>query len=894
MSAPLRLFLLWVVLALLLAACGSGGGAEAQPASEDMPIPNSEKTRVAAAGDGQAEDEADQPTKTGAPKPTKTARPKPTKTPIIRKTGQTAEPKATGTRTATITLTPTMTLTPTPKETVAVRNESFKAADGVKVRYTVYVPLEASGPYPLAVIAPMHVETRAAWDKFSRELAKKGFIVAVMELRAPVKTSDGKDDWSPAASDLLMVWERLYQRKEVDRQRTALVGASLGANLALQAAAGERRIAATALLSPGADYRGVTSGQAMRVYGRRPLLILAGEKDTLTGRWPDELRSLAGDLEQVFVAWYPVSAHGTALLETSEARDKLINWLVEQVKKRPQPPPAWLSGLKTWWPVSLGLLGMSLLLIAGRIGWRAWQISQLRERREGEAMKPTMAWDRVGGMISRVSSSLNPNQNDALVGVRVRMQKKAEGTECWVDVEDDYRVTPFLLAEGEQAFWVVASGLKALDFSPQEQPTEAETRSALRLLGLDAKGLLAQEQADLTASGGSRNKSIWQLHCSQKVTVGGALHPSPFFAAYHASREPAGNSPTTAVRSIRPGDTGIHLWAEAADAPYPLGVWDNIPVYALRLVVEEAAPDGGFQVVASASRAVTFIGRDANGQELWINADHADFWLSGEGRQASKEQILRAQTALGLQEDYSDERRYRCRLWSLVQGERAFFYGNALQDPLIVADEIQPEDKDGSKAAKGEQGDKKLRKGKITRIPAPLDALTSPPLAALRLRIEEEEPQKGWRTRLDKTIAAEFTLRSGTQIVWVLPDDAPLQLEGDGEQPSLDKVRTVLPLFNIDLSLTKNEHLRYWLWEARQGQPVSVWGKLVQERPVAIAAAGREKLVISLQDESVQRDEIKRRLNKSLLWLMWGAILSFMVSCLGLILLAWNLLIASG
>ena len=64
-----------------------------------------------------------------------------------------------------------------------------------------------------------------------------------------------------AAEDLLRVWQAMVEREDVDETNTAIIGASIGANMALVTAANEAEIDTVVLLSPGLDYFGVTTDE---------------------------------------------------------------------------------------------------------------------------------------------------------------------------------------------------------------------------------------------------------------------------------------------------------------------------------------------------------------------------------------------------------------------------------------------------------------------------------------------------------------------------------------------------------------------------------------------------------------------------------------------------------
>ena len=60
---------------------------------------------------------------------------------------------------------------------------------------------------------------------------------------------------------------------------SGLAGASIGANLAVLAAADDPTVRSLALLSVGLDYRGLRLEAALKKFGARPALLVASQED---------------------------------------------------------------------------------------------------------------------------------------------------------------------------------------------------------------------------------------------------------------------------------------------------------------------------------------------------------------------------------------------------------------------------------------------------------------------------------------------------------------------------------------------------------------------------------------------------------------------------------------
>lgn len=80
-------------------------------------------------------------------------------------------------------------------------------------------------------------------------LNQAGYAVLAIDLRGHGQTG-GSIDWPQVDDDLPRVWAYLTGRDDVDPARTAIIGASIGANLALRTAANLPQVRGVVLLSP--------------------------------------------------------------------------------------------------------------------------------------------------------------------------------------------------------------------------------------------------------------------------------------------------------------------------------------------------------------------------------------------------------------------------------------------------------------------------------------------------------------------------------------------------------------------------------------------------------------------------------------------------------------------
>jgi dienelactone hydrolase len=167
---------------------------------------------------------------------------------------------------------------------------SFQTADGVRIAAD-YLPAANSqrGGAPIVILLHMYRSDRTAFAPLITPLHEAGFAVLAIDLRghgesATTETRDAVHRRDPEIfrrmqADVRGAYDWLVQQSNSDRARFALVGASVGASIALQYAAKDRSVDAVVCLSPGLNYMGLDSaGDVRQITGRR-ILLLATEDE---------------------------------------------------------------------------------------------------------------------------------------------------------------------------------------------------------------------------------------------------------------------------------------------------------------------------------------------------------------------------------------------------------------------------------------------------------------------------------------------------------------------------------------------------------------------------------------------------------------------------------------
>ena len=146
------------------------------------------------------------------------------------------------------------------------------------------------------------------------------------------------DDWPKLVSDVSLVlnyFPQLEDYPQVDRSRTVLIGASIGANAALLGATkNQETVAAIVTLSPGIDYKGLNTVRAAYRY-QSPILMVASQNDLSSFESTQILyRIIRGSKE---LQLYRNIGHGTDMIRFYPAlQDKVVKWIVGKVPPIPE------------------------------------------------------------------------------------------------------------------------------------------------------------------------------------------------------------------------------------------------------------------------------------------------------------------------------------------------------------------------------------------------------------------------------------------------------------------------------------------------------------------------------------------------------------------------------
>ena len=200
-----------------------------------------------------------------------------------------------------------------------------QAADGLTLVGDLY-NAELSVQTPAVLLMHMYGGRRTDWQPLIPTLTGAGYRVVSVDLRGHGETG-GSNDWQLAIGDVQTWLDWLEAQPSIQPDRIAIVGASIGANLALVGCANDTHCLTAVALSPGLDYFGITTSDAIQALRDRSALLVASQTDQPSGSSVKTLTTLAEG--EFGLRLYPGSTHGTRLLTTQS--DSLIpligSWL---------------------------------------------------------------------------------------------------------------------------------------------------------------------------------------------------------------------------------------------------------------------------------------------------------------------------------------------------------------------------------------------------------------------------------------------------------------------------------------------------------------------------------------------------------------------------------------
>jgi dienelactone hydrolase len=230
------------------------------------------------------------------------------------------------------------------------RAATLTTGDGYKVAAWFW-GVKGNNTAPGIILLHQRGKDKSSWGALPGKLVAEGFAVIAIDLRGHGQTTDPSGQVTPLVSlrdadyqamlnDVAAAHAYLCQQQGVDGDRVGIIGASIGANLALLYGAQDRRVRTIVALSPGLDFKSLQPIPAMKPLDKRPIFLIAATGDKYSLDSIHELAKAAIKDAPVRTREFPGNAHGTDLLTAQAGLEEIIvsGWLLNYLPPGGAPP----------------------------------------------------------------------------------------------------------------------------------------------------------------------------------------------------------------------------------------------------------------------------------------------------------------------------------------------------------------------------------------------------------------------------------------------------------------------------------------------------------------------------------------------------------------------------
>ena len=223
----------------------------------------------------------------------------------------------------------------------------FTSEDGVLLVGSYYKPrIGTSISTPSVILLHMLGMDRSTWDKFAQKLTQNGYAVLSVDLRGhgeSIKQANHTisyqsfmpKNFKNMTLDVKAAKKYLIEGRKANPNQISIIGASIGANLALNYAASDHSIKSVILLSPGLNYRGISTLDAIMNY-KNPIYIVTAEDDSESAKDSKILCEKITCAENLKI-FENTNVHGTDMLSDKMVGSKLQNIILSWLDSTFEP-----------------------------------------------------------------------------------------------------------------------------------------------------------------------------------------------------------------------------------------------------------------------------------------------------------------------------------------------------------------------------------------------------------------------------------------------------------------------------------------------------------------------------------------------------------------------------
>ncbi len=206
----------------------------------------------------------------------------------------------------------------------------FQTQDGVTIVGDQY-----DGGSRFAILLHMMPETKESWRDFADALVKKGYTVLAIDERGHGESTMGgtldyrkfSDEEQQAKRFDVEAAFMYVQTRGAKEETTVVIGASIGANLALRFLSEHSKSPVAIALSPGLDYHGVKTRDAVEHLALSQKAIVVASTDDPES-YSDTQVLVSVCPSQVMGLFFQDLGHGTRMFEAQPAlMDQLLFYL---------------------------------------------------------------------------------------------------------------------------------------------------------------------------------------------------------------------------------------------------------------------------------------------------------------------------------------------------------------------------------------------------------------------------------------------------------------------------------------------------------------------------------------------------------------------------------------
>ncbi|MFQ5500400.1 MAG: alpha/beta hydrolase family protein [Candidatus Zixiibacteriota bacterium] len=227
-------------------------------------------------------------------------------------------------------------------------HKQFVVADSL-ILHGWFTPAPTKVSAPLYVLLPMRGHAHDSYDSFISALSERYRAdssgsaagrphILTLDLRGHGLSisaasgeldfgSMGKSEYAKIPDDIVTAVNQLLadSSRQIDRDNIVIIGASIGANSSVMAAAELAGVTKVVMLSPGEDYLSLQPAEAIKSF-KGKILICSSKDDTYSSESSESLARL--NPKQTLLYVYPGKEHGTNLIGNNPmALSELLDWL---------------------------------------------------------------------------------------------------------------------------------------------------------------------------------------------------------------------------------------------------------------------------------------------------------------------------------------------------------------------------------------------------------------------------------------------------------------------------------------------------------------------------------------------------------------------------------------